>query len=171
MTDGMATPEHQGRPGLPVVGVRVGVGVDRDVEHPRVSATTILDHQGDSHLLRLACHQQQRRNRQGQRLRQAYNQGHNTGPTEGPAIDALNDSASTVERRLNDALSRTLRDAFNAYVDAAHAVANAIGTHASTGGVQQAGRPAQRHQDQGVETVSGRPSEVAVTARLLLVRR
>ena len=51
MTDGMATPEHQGRPGLPFVGVRVGVGVDRDVEHPRVSAATILDDQGDSHLL------------------------------------------------------------------------------------------------------------------------
>jgi hypothetical protein len=62
-----------------------------------------------------------------------YNQGHNTGPTEGPAIDALNDSASTVAGALNDAMSSDLRDAFNAYVDAAHAVANAIGTHASTG--------------------------------------
>jgi hypothetical protein len=30
-------------------------------------------------------------------------------------------------------MSSDLRDAFNAYVDAAHAVANAIGTHASTG--------------------------------------
>ena len=63
----------------------------------------------------------------------AYNQGANTGPTEGPAIDALNDSASTVGGSLNDAMSAQLRDAFNAYVDAAHAVANAIGTHASTG--------------------------------------
>jgi hypothetical protein len=62
-----------------------------------------------------------------------YNQGNNTGPTEGPAIDALNDSASTVGNSLNDAMSSELRDAFNAYVDAAHAVANAIGTHASTG--------------------------------------
>jgi hypothetical protein len=62
-----------------------------------------------------------------------YNQGHSTGPTEGPAIDALNDSASTVSGALNDAMSSDLRDAFNAYVDAAHAVANAIGTHASTG--------------------------------------
>ena len=62
-----------------------------------------------------------------------YNQGNNTGPTEGPAIDALNDSASTVGNSLNDAMSSELRDAFNAYVDAARAVANAIGAHASSG--------------------------------------
>jgi hypothetical protein len=61
-----------------------------------------------------------------------FNQGLNPGPTEGPAIDALNDSASTVAGSLNDAMSSELRDAFNAYVDAARAVANAIGTHAGT---------------------------------------
>lgn len=33
----------------------------------------------------------------------------------------------------NDALSAQLKDAFNAYIDAAHGVANAIGTHAGTG--------------------------------------
>jgi hypothetical protein len=63
----------------------------------------------------------------------AYNAGRNTGPTEGPAIDALNNSASTVSNSFNDALSQQLKDAFNAYIDAAHGVANAIGTHASTG--------------------------------------
>ena len=63
----------------------------------------------------------------------AYNAGRNTGPTEGPAIEALNNSASTVSSNFNDALSQQLKDAFNAYVDAAHGVANAIGTHASTG--------------------------------------
>ncbi|HUH69841.1 MAG TPA: hypothetical protein VLZ05_13850 [Mycobacterium sp.] len=62
----------------------------------------------------------------------AYNAGRNTGPTEGPAIDALNNSASTVENSFSDALSSQIRDALNAYVDAARAVANAIGTHAST---------------------------------------
>jgi hypothetical protein len=62
-----------------------------------------------------------------------YNQGNNTGPTVAPAIDALNDSASTVGNSLNDAMSSELRDAFNAYVDAARAVANAIGIHAPTG--------------------------------------
>ena len=62
----------------------------------------------------------------------AFNQGRNTGPTEGPAIDALNDSASTAAGSLNDAMSSQLRDAFDAYVDAARAVANAIGTHAGT---------------------------------------
>lgn len=63
---------------------------------------------------------------------EAYNAGRNTGPAEGPAIDALNNSASTVSNGFSDALSQQLKDAFNAYVDAAHAVANAIGTHAST---------------------------------------
>jgi cytoskeletal protein RodZ len=63
---------------------------------------------------------------------EAYNAGRNTGPTEGPAIDALNNSASTVTNSVNDALSQQLKDAFNAYVDAAHGVADAIGTHAST---------------------------------------
>ncbi|WP_144209094.1 hypothetical protein [Mycobacterium tilburgii] len=63
----------------------------------------------------------------------AFNGGRSTGPFEGPAIDALNNSASTVSNSFNDALSAQLKDAFNAYVDAAHGVANAIGTHAGTG--------------------------------------
>ena len=63
----------------------------------------------------------------------AFNAGRNTGPTEGPAIDALNESASTVANSFNDALSQQIKDAFNAYIDAARAVANAIGTHAPTG--------------------------------------
>ena len=63
----------------------------------------------------------------------AFNAGRNTGPTEGPAIDALNNSASTVSNSFSDALSSQLKDSFNAYIDAAHAVANAIGTHTSTG--------------------------------------
>ncbi|WP_204802560.1 hypothetical protein [Mycobacterium riyadhense] len=63
----------------------------------------------------------------------AFNAGRNTGPTEGPAISALNDSASAVSSSFSDALSSQMRDAFNAYMDAAHAVANAIGTHAATG--------------------------------------
>ncbi len=62
----------------------------------------------------------------------AYNAGRNTGPTEGPAVGALNDSASTVTNSFSDVLSSQLKDAFNAYVDAAHGVANAIGTHAPT---------------------------------------
>lgn len=61
----------------------------------------------------------------------AFNGGRSTGPAEGPAIGALNDSASTVSNSFSDALSQQLKDAFNAYVDAAHGVANAIGTHAS----------------------------------------
>ena len=61
----------------------------------------------------------------------AFNAGHSTGPAEGPAIGALNDSATTVSNSFSDALSQQLRDAFNAYIDAARGVANAIGTHAS----------------------------------------
>ncbi|VBA40747.1 hypothetical protein LAUMK13_03225 [Mycobacterium innocens] len=63
----------------------------------------------------------------------AFNAGRSTGPTEGPAIEALNNSASSVSGSLSDALSREMRDALNAYADAALAVANAIGTHAPTG--------------------------------------
>nr|WP_128618073.1 hypothetical protein [Mycobacterium lepraemurium] len=63
---------------------------------------------------------------------QAFNSGRGTVPTEGPAIDALNDSANMVANSFNDAMSQQIKDAFNAYIDAAHAVANAIGTHAST---------------------------------------
>jgi len=63
----------------------------------------------------------------------AFNAGRNTGPTEGPAIQALNDSVSAVSNSFSDALSSQLKDAFNAYIDAARGVANAIGTHAPTG--------------------------------------
>ncbi|WP_186243678.1 hypothetical protein [Mycobacterium simulans] len=63
----------------------------------------------------------------------AFNAGRNTGPTEGPAIAALNNSATAVSGSFSDALSAEMRDAFNAYMDAARAVANAIGTHAATG--------------------------------------
>jgi hypothetical protein len=62
----------------------------------------------------------------------AFNNGRNTGPAEGPAIDALNDSATTVANSFSDALTSQMRDALNAYIDAAHGVANAIGTHAGT---------------------------------------
>ena len=62
----------------------------------------------------------------------AFNTGRSTGPTEGPAIDALNNSATAVTNSFSDALSQQLKDAFNGYADAARAVANAIGTHAST---------------------------------------
>ncbi|QUR68045.1 hypothetical protein [Mycobacterium spongiae] len=60
----------------------------------------------------------------------AFNAGRSTGPTEGPAISALNDSASAVESSLSGALSSDMRDALNAYIDAARAVANAIGANA-----------------------------------------
>lgn len=63
----------------------------------------------------------------------AFNAGKNTGPTEKPAIDALNASATAVENSYSDALPGSMREAFNAYNDAARQVANAIGTHAATG--------------------------------------
>jgi hypothetical protein len=62
----------------------------------------------------------------------AYNQGSDTAPTEGPAIEALNHSADVVSGNISNPLSAQLRDALNAYGDAARDVANAIGTHAGT---------------------------------------
>jgi uncharacterized phage infection (PIP) family protein YhgE len=60
----------------------------------------------------------------------AFNQGRSTGPAEGPAADALNHSADAVSGSISDPLSPDLRNALNAYVDAARGVANAISSHA-----------------------------------------
>lgn len=123
---------HQRRTGLPLVGVRVGVGFGGDVEHPGVAAPTIAE----TKAIRTSCDALAATSKDAIDKVNAYvaafNQGRNTGPTEGPAIDALNNSASTVSGSLSAALSAQLGDALNAYVDAARAVANAIGAHAST---------------------------------------
>lgn len=60
----------------------------------------------------------------------AFNQGRSTGPAEGPAADSLNHSADAVSGSISDPLSPDLRNALNAYVDAARGVANAISSHA-----------------------------------------
>lgn len=62
----------------------------------------------------------------------AFNDGRNTAPTEDPAIAALNRSADAVAGSLSDALASELRSTLNDWVDAAHSVATAIATHAST---------------------------------------
>jgi hypothetical protein len=48
------------------------------------------------------------------------------GAKAGPAIDSLNHSADLVAQSVSDPLSPELRDALNAWVDAARGVANAI---------------------------------------------
>lgn len=48
------------------------------------------------------------------------------GTKAGPAVDALNRSADVVARSVSDALSPQLRDALNAWVDAARGVAAAV---------------------------------------------
>lgn len=48
----------------------------------------------------------------------------------GPAIDALNHSADEVAGSINDKLSNELKDALNAYADAARGVATAISSKA-----------------------------------------
>ncbi len=63
----------------------------------------------------------------------AYNQGRDTTPTEGPAIDALNHSADVVAENSGGPLSQGLREALNAYGDAARDVANAIRSHVGIG--------------------------------------
>lgn len=62
----------------------------------------------------------------------AYNRGGDTSGAEQPAIDALNHSADTVEGDSNGPLSQQLREALNAYNDAARDVANAIRSHFGT---------------------------------------
>src|SRR5580704_16665970 len=52
-----------------------------------------------------------------------------TSAAEQPAIDALTHSADAVEGDSNGPLSQQLREALNAYNDAARAVANAIRAH------------------------------------------
>jgi hypothetical protein len=64
----------------------------------------------------------------------AYNQNRDTSGAEQPAIDALTHSADTVEGDSNGPLSQQLREALNAYDDAARDVANAIRAHA---GIEQ----------------------------------
>jgi hypothetical protein len=48
------------------------------------------------------------------------------GAQAGPAIDALNHSADLVARSISDPLTPELKDALNAWVDAARGVATAI---------------------------------------------
>ena len=62
----------------------------------------------------------------------AYNASRDTSASEGPAIDALNHSADVVEGSNNGPLSQELREALNAYADAARDMANAIHSHAET---------------------------------------
>ena len=60
----------------------------------------------------------------------ATNQGRDTSPTEQPAIDALNHSADVVAGDNKGPISQQLREALNAYNDAARDVAGAIRAHA-----------------------------------------
>src|SRR5262245_4971430 len=56
----------------------------------------------------------------------AFNQNTDVAAKTGPAVDALNHSADQVAGSLSDALAPELRDALNAWVDAARGVAAAI---------------------------------------------
>ncbi|WP_307856814.1 hypothetical protein [Mycolicibacter acidiphilus] len=56
----------------------------------------------------------------------AFNNGGDIAGTAGPAADALNHSADVTAEAVNDKLSSELRDALNAYVEAARTLATAI---------------------------------------------
>jgi len=84
-----------------------------------------------------------------------FNAGRSTVPAEGPAIDALNNSASTVSSSINDAISQQLKDSFNAYIDAAARGGQRHRHARADGGVQPPGRSTERHQDKSAETVPG----------------
>lgn len=126
-------PGHQGGSGLPLIGIAVDFGLRGDFERARVPAATVADHQA----IRTSCETLATTSKEAidkvNEFVGAFNAGRSTGPTEGPAIEALNNSASSVSSALNEALSPDMRDAFNAYTDAVRSVANAIGTHAPTG--------------------------------------
>ena len=58
----------------------------------------------------------------------AFNQNASDAAAKtGPAVDALNRSADLVARSVSDVLTPNLRDALNAWVDAARGLATAIG--------------------------------------------
>lgn len=58
---------------------------------------------------------------------QAFNSGDPDAPSKaGPAVDSLNHSADAVAQSISDPMPPELRDALNAWVDAARGVANAI---------------------------------------------
>lgn len=59
-----------------------------------------------------------------------FNKGGDASATSKRAVDALKQSADDVERSINRAMSAELHDAFNDYIDAAQAVADAIAKHA-----------------------------------------
>ena len=97
----------------------------------------------------------------------AFNAGRNTTATEGPAVDALNHSADPVAADSATRCPRDYRTPFNAYVDAAHGVANAIGSHrAPATSDSTTGRSAQRHQDQSAEALHRRFEAVRSRASL-----
>ena len=56
----------------------------------------------------------------------SLNRGASSAPTEGPAKDSLNHSADLVAGSMSDALSAELREALEAYVDAARAAARVV---------------------------------------------
>ena len=80
----------------------------------------------------------------------AYNRGGDTSGAEQPAIDALNHSADAVEGDNNGPLSQQLREALNAYNDAARDVANAIRAHA---GIDQFNQRVNQLNDAKTEAV------------------
>lgn len=61
---------------------------------------------------------------------EAVNNGGDVAGAKQPAVDALNSSADDVSRDMNDALPTTLRTALQAWVDASHAAAGAVGKSA-----------------------------------------
>ena len=161
VTDGTAAPDTSGGSGLPVVGVGIGVGVGRrrpasGSPSGKQSLTTKAVHTSCDTLATTSKDAIDKVNA----FVAAFNAGRSTGPTEGPAIDALNNSATAVANSFSDALSPQMRDAFNAYSDAARGGGQRHRHPRGDRRVQPAGRSTQRHQDEGGETVHGGSTEV-----------
>ena len=104
VTDGTPGADTGDSPGLPGVGVRVGLGVGGDIEQAGVAASAVADHAGRGPGVRVVCHQQQRGRRQGERLRRRLQPGRrhhraSRGPRSTPSITAPTRSKVTATAR------------------------------------------------------------------------
>ena len=75
-----------------------------------------------------------------------------------PAIDGLNHSADLVAGSVSDTLAPNLRDALNAWVDAARGLATAIAGNYGAGRDQRRDPQAERHEEHGAGSVRCRIS-------------
>lgn len=85
----------------------------------------------------------------------AFNNGGDVAAATGPAVDALNRSADRVAAAINEVMSAELRDTFNAYIDAARAVADAIASIAPVSVYNSRKDQLNRIREKGIQLCRG----------------